>query len=512
MKKRHLNKLSFILVLAPLASCSSPLVIDDLSVKVEQRIKIPTSGEYSFTYEGKDIWIEEGHVRGMLSGTETMVTAMNKKRQKTTFKVKVLEDNYANVENKSSAETTEGWLNEIDISPIPSLATHTDFPMGMDISMTKQIYDQGGQFYNEEGRAESVYRILKRAGVNYVRFRLWNDPYNHFINEDSEEVSIPYGGGINDLPTVVYMAQSAKEAGLKVLLDFHFSDFWADPGKQVLPKEFAHLTTSDEVAEALYNYVKNSLNAFQNLNALPDMVQLGNEITPGIFTSMPGPVNEKLTGDSPYYTSRSTPINQEIAGYSGTPNLIKYLNKAIQAVNEVNPDILKMLHLARGFSNSNNLINFFTQFKELDYEIIGLSAYSYYHFQTGFDTLRTSLIALSEAFPDKKINLVETAYGFTYAAFRNASNIFSRSGNISAFPGYDVSVQGQANFMVDLIKSIADLPNGYGFFYWEGAWIPVFGAGWADSRSKDSWANQTFFTYSGKVLPSLGVYKHVFPT
>lgn len=507
----RLRSLSFLIFLIPLSSCNPGFGISDLEVGVEERVLIPSADGVSFAYQGNDIWIENGYVRGMLSGTETEVTATDSKGKTATFKVTVPADNYIDVTNKSSSEETEGWLDDISYSKVNSLSEHADFPFGMDISMTKQVYDKGGQYYNEEGRAESVYRILKRHGVDYARFRLWNDPYNHFLDDEGNEVSVPYGGGICDLPTVLYMARSAKEAGMKVLLDFHFSDFWADPGKQVIPKAFADLTTSDQVGDALYDYVKETLLEFENQGALPDMVQLGNEITPGIFMSNPGPVNTALTGDNPYYISQATRAADAIRGSGGSINLYEYLSKAIQAVNEVDDSILKMIHLARGFSSSANIINFFLQFSGLDYEVIGLSAYSYYHFQSGFATLRTALSDISAAFPDKKITLAETAYGFTYAPYRNASHIFNRSGSITALEGYEVSPQGQSDFMTDLISSISSVGNGYGFFYWEGTWLPVMGAGWADEKSKCSWANQTFFSFSGHVLPSLAVYKEVLP-
>jgi arabinogalactan endo-1,4-beta-galactosidase len=494
-----------------LSNASERILINNYVVAVEESIKIVVTftgaiEPVEFTFEGDNIRIlSGGYIRGHRSNTTTRVTAITPSLLTTSFDVFVEAKVYQPV---STFEQSEGWLNPITINPIPSLTPDRDFPMGIDISTVKALYDQGAQFYNEFNQAESLFFILKRHGVNYVRIRLWNDPFNRFLDDNGQEMVVPYGGGINDLETTLDIAIGAKAAGLKILLNFHFSDFWADPGKQVIPKDWANLPTATAVGQALKDYVTDTLLMFDAHGALPDMVQIGNETTPGLFTSAPGPVNTELTGGDPYYISKRTSIDQAIRGQTGSSNFYHYMEQGLAGVKAVSDDILTVIHLARGFASASNFINYFNQFSGLDYDIIGLSAYSFYHFQTGFSTLKSTLQLIGQAFPDKKISLVETSYGFTYAPHPHAANIFSRNGG-QELAGYPVTVQGQANNLREVIASIADLDNGYGVFYWEGAWIPIEGVGWADSRSKNTWANQALFTYDGYPLPSLSVFKDV---
>ncbi len=500
--------LLFAFLLVPLLSgCNSQgrIIINDYEVYVEEKMPIDViftaqEEDVNFIYESENMVIEDGVIRGLMSGTSTSVKAKTKSGLETNFTVTVSEDNYVST---NSNELSEGWLDPITVEPIPELSGEDEFPLGIDISMVEQVYAMGGQYYNQDGKAESVYHILKDHGVNYVRIRLWNDPFNHV----GEEL-VPYGGGICDIATVLPMARHAKEAGMKILLDYHFSDFWADPGKQVMPKDWASYSSAEDVASAMAEYVRTTLQALQSVNAMPDMVQLGNEITNGLFTSAPGGTNTTLTGDNPYYISQRSGISSLISAPNGSANLHAYMHAALNAVHDLDPDILTMIHIAKGMTGIDYIKNYYHQFDDLDYDIIGLSGYSYYHFQTGLATLQNCLNAISEEFPTKKITIAETAYGYTYAPHAWASNIFSRTGG-QALSGYDVSVQGQATLTRDIIEAVASLDNGYGVFYWEGAWLPIQGAGWADANSKCSWANQTFFTYDGRVLPSLELFSRI---
>lgn len=164
-----------------------------------------------------------------------------------------------------------GTQNEVKAER--SNADYSDFIRGADVSMLKDIEDLGGEFY-DNGVKKDALEIMKNHGANYVRLRLWVDPY------DSEGNS--YGGGSNDFNTTLYLAKRAQEKGMKVLIDFHLSDYWADPGTQSKPKAWENLSY-DELKTTLYNYMKNTLNDFKNQGVVPDMVQVGNETSSGIL-------------------------------------------------------------------------------------------------------------------------------------------------------------------------------------------------------------------------------------
>lgn len=449
----------------------------------------------TYSYENDYILIDNNHIKGMLSDTVTTVKAESASGVKTSFKVTVKADNYTSTLKQ---EVTEGWLNPLSIAPI-SNQVNEDFPLGIDMSMVLQVVKNGGKYYNFAGKRQNVFQILAANGVNYVRLRLWNDPYNTYSTGDK----VPYGGGVCNLETVISLAKEAKACGLKLLLDFHYSDFWADPTYQVMPKAWANLNSSDEIAKALKAYTKDTLLSLQAANALPDMVQIGNEITNGMLMRHPGEESDALTGDNNVeYLTNSYVLNANLRGYAYTDNFRKYLKAGLDAVKEVDDDILTMIHISKGMTGTDFMKSFYHDLDNLDFDIIGLSYYPRY--QGKITDLKNALNVLNAEFPDKKVTIAETSYAFTYTSSNLASNSFNTDW---ALAGYDVSVSGQANFTRDVIDALSSSPNGYGIFWWEGAWLPVNGAGWADSLTRCTWANQTFFTYGGRVLPSIEVFK-----
>lgn len=515
MKK--INKI--LSVLSGLTICSASLVscafgpneiaIEDCTVTTNQCLDLNVDfsnreEEVTYEYAGQNILIRDNHVQGMLAGTTTEVTASTASGGSDVFTVTVPSDTYSSTRFE---ETSEGWFDDITIEPIESLKDDDEFPLGIDISMVEQIMDCGGTFYNDDGVAQNVYQIIKDHGVNYVRIRLFNDPYNYYKDSNNQQCKVAYGAGICDLETVTKMAADAKAVGLKLLLDFHYSDFWADPAKQVMPKAWSTLTSSDAIAEALQKFTKDSIQTLVDAGAKPDMVQIGNEVTSGMLVHLPGGTNTTLTGGDPDYISDKTNAATNISGRNGYSNFIKYIKAGIAGVNEIDSNIKKMIQYAGGLSNTNTIIQFFNKFATADYDVVGLSYYNYYHGTIA--QLNTLLPLLSRSFPDKLISIAENAYGFTYATDENVDNIFSVSGYAKVTDGYPCSVQGQANFVRDTINAVASIENGYGVFYWEGCWIPVAGAGWADANSKCSWGNQALFSYDGKALPSLDVFQAI---
>jgi len=223
----------------------------------------------------------------------------------------------------SAAETPS-----LHVNPIANLSP--DFIMGADISMLKQIEDSGGKFY-ENGVEKDCLTILKDHGVNWIRLRIWNDP------TDANGASL--GGGNNDLARTVDMATRAKSMGFKLLLDFHYSDWWADPGKQTMPKAWVGLNLKD-LEQAVYDYTAHVMPTLVQANARPDMVQIGNEVNGGMLWSL---------------GKTWQAGNEVIGGYDGFAAL---LSKGIQAVRDTDPnngDPQKrakiVIHLANGGDN-----------------------------------------------------------------------------------------------------------------------------------------------------------------
>lgn len=363
-----------------------------------------------------------------------------------------------------------------------------DFIKGVDISSLLQVEDLGGRFY-DHGVSEDALTILKRYGINYVRLRLWNDPY--------DEQGQDYGGGICDLSVVLTLARRAKQAGMKWMLDFQYSDFWADPGCQTVPKAWQGM---DEAAmeAAVYRYTKDVLCACRAANVMPDLVQVGNETTAGLLWPL---------GD-----------------YTRWENLEKFLSAGSRAVREEAPEAGIVIHLDHGGKNYMYR-DWFDHFFSLggDCDMIGLSFYPCWHGKL------TDLVAnLNDLATRYKKDLVMVEAGTAYTSESYAAWEKREEGNrIGPTAGadmaetldYPMTLPGQMAYTEDLVSALRAVPEnrGKGFFWWEPCWLPVPGTTWAtrpgweyigkEGPAGNQWANQTLFDFDGNALPTLSVIR-----
>ena len=362
------------------------------------------------------------------------------------------------------------------------------FYKGFDVSTLPEVENCGGRFF-DHGVEDDAIRILKRYGGNFLRLRLWNDPYDAEGNG--------YGAGTCDLETVLSLARRAKAAGMDWLLDLHYSDFWADPGKQVVPKAWQGLD-EDGLAEAVYRFTREVLTRCIAEDLAPGMVQVGNELTNGLLWP---------------------------TGRRGNWRTIhRYLMAGIRAVRELLPQVKVMVHLDNG-GNHPLYLEWFGHFFGLggDCDIIGLSYYPFWH--GSLAELKANMDDIAPRF-GKDLVVVETSTAFTvenYAAYEKLSED-DRKGHplrpeLQAKAEYPLTPQGQADFMSALLEVIRGVPGGRGrgFFWWEPAWIPVPGSGWANRAGWEyvhekgpggnEWANQALFDYDGNALPTLEVIR-----
>ncbi|MCM1124752.1 MAG: glycosyl hydrolase 53 family protein, partial [Eubacterium sp.] len=346
-----------------------------------------------------------------------------------------------------------------------------EFLKGADISSLKEVESLGGKFY-DKGVEKDALAILQSYGMNAIRLRLWNDPYT----EDGK----PYGAGTNDLPTTIELTKRALDMGMEALLDFQYSDFWADPGKQRVPKAWRGMNL-EQLEEAVYEYTKDTLMEMKRRNAFPTLVQVGNEVTNGILWPY---------GKVPDYD-----------------NLARLLNAGIKGVRAVDKDIPVMIHLDNGGNNALYR-EWFDHFMEKgeDFDIIGLSYYPFWH--GSLDDLSNNMNDIALRY-GKELMLVEVSMGYTmedYASYEKLAP-HERKGmatkpELAAKIEYPMSKEGQKAFLEDLFMRMKKVPDGKmrGFFYWEAAWIPVAGSGWASDEAiaymeekgpgGNEWANQ----------------------
>ncbi|KIF96118.1 glycoside hydrolase family 53 protein [Enterobacter cloacae] len=370
----------------------------------------------------------------------------------------------------------------------PFNAMPADFIKGADISTLLEAEQHGAKFYNQNGQQQDAIAILKANGVNYVRLRLWVDP------QDASGKT--YGGGSNNLENTITLAKRVKAQGLKLLLDFHYSDFWTDPGKQFKPKAWETMDYP-QLKTAIHDYTRDTIARFKKEGVLPDMVQIGNEINGGMLWP-----EGKSWGQ----------------GGGEFDRLAGLLNAAISGLKENltgGEQVKIMLHLAEGTKNDTFRWWFDEIVKrDVPFDIIGLSMYTYWN--GPISALKANMDDISKRY-NKDVIVVEAAYGYTLDNCDNAENSFQAKEEKDG--GYPGTVQGQYDYIHDLMQSVIDVPDhrGKGIFYWEPTWIAVPGTTWATKAGMkyihDEWKegnareNQALFDCQGKVLPSITVFK-----
>lgn len=362
------------------------------------------------------------------------------------------------------------------------------FIKGVDLSTLSEVEQCGARFF-DGGVQKDVLDILKAYGIDSVRVRLWNDPYS----EDGE----PYGAGTNDLDKAIALMKRMMKKGFDVLLDIHYSDFWADPGKQIKPKAWKDYH-ADQLEEAVYVYTKDVMTRLKQEQILPAMVQVGNELSNGLLWP---------EGRVPDYD-----------------NIARFVSAGIRGVHAVDSNIPIMIHLDNGGNNALYR-EWFDHYMERgeDFEVIGLSYYPFWH--GTLDMLTDNMNDLAVRY-GKDLVIAEVSMGFSmedYANYEklnaNARKGYATKPKLVEKIEYPMTEKGQADFMEDFLNRIRHIKNdkGKGFYYWEPAWIPVPGSGWATKVSlkymKDpgpcgnEWANQALFDYEGNALPALSVIR-----
>ena len=328
---------------------------------------------------------------------------------------------------------------------------------GMDISSYNALKNAGVKFYDKDGKEASLLKILSDNGVNYIRIRIWNDPYN--------EKGETYGGGGNDVETGLKIAREAKEYGMKILLDFHYSDFWADPAQQIIPKAWkADKDNPEKMCDHVYEFTKDTVNKFLKEGANVGVVQIGNEITNGML----GILADRDRGGNWAEIWKNTNKSQTIN---------RYLSAGSRAVREVAPETLIALQLETPELSKYKYIMDTWERDGVDYDVLGSSYYPFWSTSWKANT-PASLKKVQDyvALRGKLFVVTETAWTNSLEDADGTPNSIGKSADTSA---YEVGPQGQVDMLTDLYKTVLSQDNGLGAFYWEGAWIPVR-AGWTN--------------------------------
>ena len=366
-----------------------------------------------------------------------------------------------------------------------------DFIFGVDASEVISLENSGVKYYDYNGEECDVFKVLAQSGVTHIRVRVWNDPYDENGNG--------YGGGNCDINNAIEIGKRASQYGLKMIIDFHYSDFWADPSKQMCPKAWVGMEIEDK-AEALYQYTKDCLTQLKNAKVDVAMVSLGNE------------------------------TNGAMAGEKNWMNIVYYLMGAgSKATREVLPKALIAVHFANP-EKSDQYMTYASKlaYYDLDYDVFSSSYYPYWH--GTLENLNNTLSAIAEKY-NKKVMVMETSYCYTDEDSDFNGNTISSESSVSK--NYPFSAQGQVNCLLDVIETAVNMKNGIGVCYWGATWITVgtnsyeenfklwetYGSGWASSYAAKydpndagkyyggcACDNQALFDRYGKPLESLKTF------
>ncbi|MBK9925170.1 MAG: glycosyl hydrolase 53 family protein [Anaerolineales bacterium] len=334
--------------------------------------------------------------------------------------------------------------------------------LGADISSLKKSEDCGGVYYYEDGTQADALKIMKDHGMNWMRIRVWlNSP-----------------DGYHGKAQLLEMAKRIKNIGMKLLVDFHYSDSWADPGKQPKPASWEGLDF-DNLKKALYDHTYDVCNSLKEQGTPPDMVQVGNEIANGMV--WPEGKNDK-----------------------SFDNLAALLKEGYRAVKDCSSEIQVMLHIDRGGDNElyrwwfDNIIE-----QGVPFDLIGASYYPYWH--GTFTDLQNNLNDVAIRY-NKDILLVETSYAFTAEDNDNYENIVRTEEQ----PGYPFTTEGQAKMLADIMEVIRTIPNGRGLgvMWWDATWTAVPGNGWDPFHPEfgNNWENQALFDFNNRALPAMNLF------
>ncbi len=395
----------------------------------------------------------------------------------------------------AQVEETAGKMPEGEIYIEPVEGISDDFIRGMDASSVLVEENSGVKYYNFDGEEQDVFQTLAEGGINYIRLRVWNDPFDENGNG--------YGGGNNDVATAVALGKRATAYGMKVCIDFHYSDFWADPKRQHAPKAWEGMDVTQK-CDALYDFTKESLTEILDAGVDVGMVQVGNE------------------------------INNGMSGETKLENVTQLLHAGCRGVREISEKYQKDISIAIHYTRITDKAQVDSlvanlEKSEMDYDMIGLS---FYPFWDGSMSNMQRVVELIQERYGKKVFIAETSYCYTSEDGDGSGN--SLVGIDDLAEGYPATVQGQASMVRDVCAA-AHEAGALGVFYWEGVWLPVgeatadnspvwekYGSGWASSYAADydpedaglyyggcSWDNQAMFDFEGYPLESLKVFKYL---
>ncbi len=427
------------------------------------------------------------------------------------IQAKLQDANWNDIAEKKIELTVNEASNSVKDAPIAVTKVNklsSDFIMGMDISSMISELESGVVYRDYDGNElatlDDICRFIKEQGINHIRVRVWNHPYDANGNG--------YGGGNNDVAKAKEFADACRSAGLKMLVDFHCSDLWTDPSKQQEPKAWKGYTL-EQKKEALNTYITESLNTIDPLKDVVDMVQVGNETTGGFI------------------------------GETNVSNMCVLFSAGAAGVKTYNPDVKVVIHVESPHKGTMVTWAGNLQDNNVNYDILATSYYPYWH--GTLDNLKQQFETVKNTYC-KDVMVAETSYAYTLEDSDGHANTVRVGNNDNGADTTEpFTEQGQATAIRNLINTVNEA-GGLGVYYWEPAWLTVgntkgltgdaynaqvkenqekwekYGSGWAssyaneyDSKDAGKWYggsavdNEAMFYPDGTATPALHVWNYV---
>lgn len=364
--------------------------------------------------------------------------------------------------------------------PDPTPVEPESFHFGADLSYVNQILDHNGS-YRDSGEVRDPYRIFSDYGTTLVRVRLWHSP------DWTIDVYDPPGSQrYHDFADVEKTIAKAKEHGMQVLLDFHYSDIWADPGRQEIPAAWKDIGDIATLTDSVYQYTFRILTTLAAKGLAPEFVQTGNEINCGML-----------------YTDAAPQFPTCNACDGAWDNLSAVLNSAISAVRDVSANSSVETKIILHVADPKNVEWWFDNITDngvTDFDVIGFSYYPLWHTTVAPDQLSEQVRSFRQRY-DKPVMILETAYPWTTDGADSYTNIFGGQPPLS---GYPFTIEGQYNMMTTITRELKD-GGGSGVIYWEPGWITsdmrdLWGTG-------SAWENCALFDFDGNTISSINYMK-----
>ena len=378
----------------------------------------------------------------------------------------------------SSSSRFNGESSSSKVSSSSSFVVYQkgDYILGADISKFQEYESRGIKFYDTDGVEKSIFDILKNHGFNYVRLKTFVSPsatYGYAASGCGETSTEAFG----DKTHVIAYAQKVKAAGMGFSLDIHYSDNWADPSKQIIPERWRSVTTIEALADSVYAYTYDLVLALKNAGAMPDMVQIGNEITNGMLYSLPtGSTN--CWGDN--VQEASPTVSGKLSLYPA--HLAKLLKAGVKAVNDVSASIQTVMHIESAVKNGSWWMSEVVTKQGVDFDIMAFSAYTAYGHGTPTDWSHFISTQMAK-FPQFKYMIAE---------YNGASTSTS----------YTSGARAETN------TKLKSLSGTLGSFYWEPALTGAWGTSMFTWSGNNLYANGSDFEEFDHILSSLGLQKH----